>query len=85
MSEIHGHLSLERDRIVNVQFAARPADEVRGLVADHGQEFDEEVRRGGPSTVDGAGHLVCGLRVSTAVPESLSRVAQRLRCGARAI
>ena len=43
MSEVDGHFSLQRDGVVNIQLAARPGDEVRGLVADHGQELDEEV------------------------------------------
>ena len=71
MSEIHGHFSLERDGIMYIQLAARPGDEVRGLVADHGQEFDQEVRRGGPSAVYRAGHLVRGARPAGASPGSL--------------
>ena len=85
MSEIYTHFSFQRDGIMYIQLAARPGDEVRGLVADHGQEFDEEVGGRGPSAVYRAGHGAGGVGVSTAAPESLSRVAQRRRCGARAI
>ena len=85
MSEIHGHFPLERDRVVNIELAARPRDEVRGLVADHGQELDEEVGGRGAAAVYCAGHGAGGVGVSTAAPESLSRVAQCRRCGARAI
>ena len=60
MSEIYTHFSFEGYRIVNIQLAARPGDQIGRFVADHGQELDEEVGGRGPSAVDGAGHRVCG-------------------------
>ena len=71
MSEIYTHFSFEGYRIVDVQLAARPGDEVRGLVADHGQELDEEVGGRGPSAVYRAGHGVRGARPAKASPGSL--------------
>ena len=85
MSEIYTHFSFEGYRIVNIQLAARPGDEVGRLVADHGQELDEEVGGRGAAAVYCAGHGAGVVGVSTAAPESLSRVAQRRRCVARAI
>ena len=71
MSEVHGHLPLERDRVVNIELAARPGDEVGRLVADHGQELDEEVGGRGAAAVYRAGHGVRGARPARASPGSL--------------
>ena len=71
MSEIYTHFSFERDGIMYIQLAARPGDQIGRFVADHGQEFDEEVRRGGPSAVYCAAHArlvsTAGRRLQTAV------------------
>ena len=71
MPEVDGHLPLERDRIVDIQLPSGPGDEVRGLVADHGQEFDEEVGWGGSPAVYCAGPGVRGARPAKASPGSL--------------
>ena len=71
MPEVDGHFSFQRHGVVYIQLAARPGDQIGRFVADHGQEFDEEVRRGGAAAVYGAGHRVCGSRPARASPGSL--------------
>ena len=71
MSEIYTHFSFEGYRIVNIQLAARPGDQIGRFVADHGQELDEEVRGRGPSAVYRAGHGVRVSRPARASPGSL--------------
>ena len=71
MPEVDRHFSFQRYWIMYIQLAARPGDEVRGLVADHGQEFDEEVRGRHAAAVYCAGHGVSGARPARASPGSL--------------
>ena len=79
MSEVDGHFSFERDRIMNIELAARPGDEVRRLVADHGQELDEEVRGGGAAAVYCAAHAYRARVWRRGFQVAASRVFRRVR------